>query len=119
MKKVTNRCNELSLKDMCKESNGVRWNIIVEEVSILQGKILTIIDAVYSTPEQNKAVKDLIKDAFWKNLDGFRDLCFKDGMMMSENYANSLIKSDALILTREQAEKMGLDVDKIEAEAKK
>lgn len=34
------------------------------QISFIQGKVLTIIDATYASPTQNKAVKDLIKDAF-------------------------------------------------------
>ena len=31
----------------------------------LQGRILTIVDASISDPKQNKAVKDVMREAFW------------------------------------------------------
>lgn len=37
---------------------------IIAQTRFLQGSVLTIIDASYASPEQNKAIKDLIKQAF-------------------------------------------------------
>jgi hypothetical protein len=34
------------------------------QLNFLMGDVLTIIDASYSNPEQNKAIKDLIKNSF-------------------------------------------------------
>jgi hypothetical protein len=34
------------------------------QLNFLMGDVLTIIDASYSSPEQNKAIKDLIKNSF-------------------------------------------------------
>lgn len=39
-------------------------NAIQAQISFIQGKVLTIVDATYASSAQNKAVKDLIKDVF-------------------------------------------------------
>lgn len=38
-----------------------------EDISQLEGRILTIIDASIAEPRQNKATKDLIRQAIWFN----------------------------------------------------
>lgn len=37
---------------------------IQAQISFIQGKVLTIIDATSASDAQNKAIKDLVKDAF-------------------------------------------------------
>ena len=117
MKNKIRRSGSDMAPGMVKKSRGLRFGIIVDEISILEGRVLTIIDAVYSSPEQNKAIKDLIKETFWKTIDGFREVCFKDGIMLDDKYLNDLIGADALIVSREQAKALGIDVDKVEKEA--
>lgn len=47
---------------------------IQAQVGFLQGKVLTIIDAAYHNPTQNKAVKDLLKQAFSESLEHIGNL---------------------------------------------
>lgn len=35
------------------------------DIQHLEGKLLTLIDAISSNPEQRKATKDLVKEAVW------------------------------------------------------
>ena len=51
---------------------------ISTQVKFLLGKVLTIIDASISDKAQNKAIKDLIKDRFYSQLDWIRKLATKD-----------------------------------------
>lgn len=48
-------------------------DVILNLRSILMGKILTIIDASISDPEQRKGIKDLMRDAIWNNNDWEHD----------------------------------------------
>jgi hypothetical protein len=43
----------------------------------LAGKILTVVDATVSDPQQRKATKDIMKEAFKHALDQIRSGCFK------------------------------------------
>ena len=57
----------------CKETLALQYSIIQPNLSGLMGKILTIIDA--SIPgEQNKAVKDLVKNSFNETQNWFYDI---------------------------------------------
>jgi hypothetical protein len=49
---------------MLSQNAGLPLNAIIAQMRFLQGSVLTIVDASYSNPEQNKAVKDLIKQSF-------------------------------------------------------
>ena len=51
-------------------------NAIHAQLGFLQGKVLTVIDAALSGP-QNKAVKDLIKAAFVEQRDHINSLVFE------------------------------------------
>jgi hypothetical protein len=52
----------------------VNMNDVGEHVSRLAGRILTIIDASISDRQQNKAMKDLIKQEVGKTLDVLHEL---------------------------------------------
>jgi hypothetical protein len=51
----------LKNKDITTESVPSRYLLEVYQVQILEGRILTIIDAALSSEVQSKAIKDLIK----------------------------------------------------------
>lgn len=55
--------------------NALRLSLIRENVEHLMGKVLTIIDASV-LGEQNKAVKDLIKNSFYQKQDWFVELAW-------------------------------------------
>lgn len=74
---------------------------VESQVKFLQGKVLTVIDASYSDKEQRKAVKDLVKSAFSIQLAWILQLC----------------APETKIVSRDQIQAEGLDVDTIEAEA--
>jgi len=66
----------------------------------LQGTILTIVEASYTDKNQLKAVKDLIKSAFSRQLTWISDICYPEMKMM----------------THEQMLMEGIDPDSIEIE---
>lgn len=51
------------------EAAGVAWPVNFEEVYNLKGRLLTIVDATFSDPEQRKAFKDILWVALrgWAN----------------------------------------------------
>lgn len=57
---------------------------IATQVSFLQGKVLTVIDAAIADHQQNKAIKDLIKTAFGEQLDWMFELCGRPFDELSE-----------------------------------
>ena len=42
----------------------LEYGAICAQLGFLEGKVLTVIDASYADERQNKAVKDLVKNAF-------------------------------------------------------
>ena len=76
---------------------------ILKQVKFLQGKVLTVIEASYiANKKQTKAVKDLVNKMFSEQLTRIAQLCYPELPMQS----------------REQVAESGVDVDKIEVEAK-
>lgn len=57
------------------EPKELSYNAILSQVKFLQGKVLTVIDAVSAEKEQKKAIKDLIKNAFSQQLNWIYELC--------------------------------------------
>ena len=66
---------------MSKEIKSASWSAYKEPIHYQQiewglghlvGKVLTIIDASISTPEQNKAIKDLIRLSFGETFNEFQ-----------------------------------------------
>lgn len=57
-----------------KHNDCLRYDHIEGQVKNLQGKVLTVIDAVFSEGEQRKAVKDLINSKFSEQLDWISEL---------------------------------------------
>lgn len=60
-------------------------NSINTQIGFLMGKVLTIIDASISEKQQNKAMKDLIKNEFYSKLDWIRQISTKDFSPISCN----------------------------------
>ncbi len=56
---------EVSKTDSIKE---VHYDYIEDQIRVLSGKILTIIDASISDKQQNKCVKDLIKSEVFRRI---------------------------------------------------
>jgi hypothetical protein len=52
---------------------------VVCQCNFLHGKVLTIIDAVFSNPAQCKAIKDLVRSAFREQIDHMVDLSDVEG----------------------------------------
>jgi hypothetical protein len=77
------------------------YDVIETQVKFLQGKVLTVVDAVIVEPRQLKATKDLMNKMFSEQLNWIAELC----------YPQLSIKS------REQVAAMGVDVDAVEREA--
>jgi hypothetical protein len=53
------------------ETLALKFGCIQPNISGLEGKILTIIDASISDKEQNKAIKDLVRGEFRNTIDWF------------------------------------------------
>lgn len=100
-----------------KQSRGLRYGIIIDELSDLQGKIMTLVDATFSDIEQRKAQKDMLRSIIYTKMDDFRKYCYADQFNICVNQGNQFIDADAIILSEEQAKKLGLDTEKIKAEA--
>lgn len=78
----------------------LEYEAIETQVSFLQGKVLTVIDAILSDERQLKATKDLIKSAFSEQLSWIGQLCYPEVQMMS----------------KDELRAMGADPEKIERE---
>ena len=74
-----------------KQSKSIKYPIIYDEFDNLAGKLLTVIDAVIADKEQCKAVKDLIRDKVYEKREWFRELCYRDDLPMSSDYAKNII----------------------------
>ena len=58
-------------------SRSVRFPLIMDELENLLGQVLTIVDAAYTNPAQNKATKDLIRQRFGNKMhDVFWQYCY-------------------------------------------
>lgn len=55
---------EVSGDKFNRHSQCLPISAIHAQISFIQGKVLTIVDATSASDAQNKAIKDLIKDAF-------------------------------------------------------
>lgn len=71
-----------------KHNDCLRYEYIESQVKNLQGKVLTVIDAVFSEGEQRKAVKDLINSKFSEQLDWISEL--------SRGYGNRSVASGSI-----------------------
>jgi len=57
---------------------GLSEIAILAQVRFLEGDVLTIADATYVNETQNKAVKDLLKQAFRNKMQWITELCRND-----------------------------------------
>jgi len=57
------------------EEKELGYKAIAAQISFLLGKVLTIIDASIEDEQRNKAIKDLIRNAFSDKLDWIYQLC--------------------------------------------
>lgn len=80
------------------EEKQLGLGAIQAQVSFLEGKVLTVIDASFTEDRQLKAVKDLIKRAFREQLDWITQLCYPTLPIQS----------------REQVKLSGINVDEVE-----
>ena len=83
------------------ESVPLKVGVVQSQVKFLQGKVLTIIDASFTDKVQRKAVKTLINKAFNDQLTYIWNLCWPGTEFM----------------TRDKAESVLDDIEKIEREA--
>jgi repressor of nif and glnA expression len=59
-------------------SRSVRYPLITDELSMLMGRVLTVIDASIADKEQLKAIKDLIRERFSNVIhERFWDYCYR------------------------------------------
>lgn len=77
------------------------WYVINNQLGFLRGKILTLIEASISNPEQQKAVKDLAKSIFNEQASWICQLYYPETQIRS----------------REEVKASGEDVDEIERSA--
>lgn len=68
---------------------GIKLNSdqIIEHMSFLQGKVLTIVEAAISDKGQLKAAKDLLKDAFSNQMMYVSQQCYPDTLMLTKDQA--------------------------------
>lgn len=57
-----------------------------ENIQHMEGKVLTILDAVFTSEEQRKAIKDLVRQALWDH--------YKAEKNVNEYYGKDLIGSN-------------------------
>jgi len=57
---------------------------IETQMRFFQGRILTIIDASIANERHNKAVKDLIKEAFRDKINHFWRICLKEDVQVEQ-----------------------------------
>jgi hypothetical protein len=57
------------------KTQSLPLSAITAQLRFLQGSVLTIVDASYASPEQNKAIKDLIKQSFSEKMRWITTLC--------------------------------------------
>lgn len=67
--------SENSILESCETTLAFRLSFVNKNIRKLQGEILTIIDAI-SEGEKNKAIKDIINNAFSKKLDWFQEVAY-------------------------------------------
>ncbi|MFA5696337.1 MAG: hypothetical protein WC917_02725 [Bacilli bacterium] len=100
-KNMLDQNSQVKLNPKLGKENKLNYFQVESQIKFLQGKVLTVIDASYSDKEQRKAVKDLVKSAFSIQLAWILQLC----------------APETKIVSRDQIQAEGLDVDTIEAEA--
>lgn len=66
------------------EVRSLDFSAIQSQVSFLEGKVLTVIDAIITDERQLKAAKDLVRTAFNDQLTWISRLCFPDLPMKTE-----------------------------------
>ena len=86
------------MQEVKSKSRELPYNAIQSQVRFLQGKVLTVIDAISAEREQKKAIKDLIKNAFSQQLNWLYELCgypedanlmeVEEGMLPPHDIAN-------------------------------
>lgn len=84
--------------EMLGKEVSLDYGAIQSQLSFLQGKVLTVIDASYNNERQLKAVKDLVKSAFHEQQTWILQICFPE----------------APITSRDSLKASGVDVDAIE-----
>ena len=55
---------------------AVKYYRLEDDLKRLSGKVLTIVDTSITDERQNKAMKDLIKGLFSKEIYHYQDICF-------------------------------------------
>ena len=66
---------------------------ITSQISFLEGKVLTIIDASYTDLVQRKAVKDLIRDKFSGQMNWIYELCGYPGNGETNDMGNPISRT--------------------------
>lgn len=87
--------------DEATEQKPLEFPAIQTQVSFLQGKVLTIVEAALPEGRQLEAVKGLIKGAFRDQLDYIARICFTDLPMFSQS----------------ELESQGVDLEKVISES--
>ena len=70
---------DIRRRDACDMAEGViSYDLTSEQIKKLAGKVLTILDASYVNENQNKAVKDLVKNVFRGQLSELWKMAYAD-----------------------------------------
>ena len=59
-----------------KDERAVRYGRIEQDIKVLSGKLLTLIDASIPEPKQNKAFKDIVRNDIRLFLFNYQQICF-------------------------------------------
>lgn len=97
---MSNQDGEVYSSDELGRVKKLGVGAITSQLNFLEGKVLTIIDASFSDERQCKAVKDLIRSAFYDQYTFIADFCYVD----------------LPVKTRGQLESQGVDLEHIEAQ---
>ena len=70
--------------------NAMKYNFVESNIRDLEGKVLTVIDAVLEG-QQNKATKDIIKEKFSDKMQWLTKVALKDEEELSENWRDDIV----------------------------
>lgn len=91
-----------SMKDLGKE-NKMSGSDVAVQISRLEGKTLTIVDASIENERQLKAIKDLIRKAFNEQITYVYGLCYPDTRILTRDEVNSTVSGGVESMKKEVA----------------
>ena len=78
------------------KANDISLDVVTFQINYLQGKILTLIEAVIPDRVQLKATKDIVKGLFSDQLMYVYQVAYPDTQMMTTSMAESIIDQSEL-----------------------